>query len=242
MSMIFPGMDPYLEDNRFWSGLHASLIVYIRDILQPRLRPRYIAAIEERVFVEGPDREIRPDVMILKSRKSRGSRCVAVMEADAPVEVRVPIEPTHESYVTILDLRAGQRVVTVIEVVSPTNKYAGPGRNSYLAKQHEVLTSDVHLVEIDLLRQGPHVLAVPEHVARERASFEYLTSVNRSEGFRETFELYPTNLRDRLPRVRIPLADDDPMSCLTSRRSCRKPMMRGVTAISSITLARVYRP
>ena len=209
MSTIFPGMDPYLEDGRFWSGVHSRLIVYIADSIGPRLGSRYVAAIEERVFVEGPERGIRPDVMIRKARPGRTSGGVAVMEADAPVRVRVPVEPTHETYVAILDLRAGQRVVTVIEVVSLTNKYAGPGRESYLAKQREVLTSDVHLVEIDLLRQGPHVLAVPELVARERTTYDYLTCVNRSEGLRETFELYPTHLRDRLPRVRIPLADDD---------------------------------
>lgn len=212
MSMIFPGMDPYLEDKQIWPGVHSSLIVYIRDRLQPKLRPRYVAAIEERVYVEGPDRSIRPDVMVLETRPRREGGGVAVleMEVDAPVKVRIPVEPIHETYIAILDLRAGQRIVTIIEVVSPTNKYAGPGRESYLAKQLEVLKSDVHLVEIDLLRQGPHVLAVPEFAARERTVYDYLTCVNRSEGMRDLFELYPSRLRDRLPRVRIPLADDDP--------------------------------
>lgn len=212
MSMIFPGMDPYLEDGRLWSGVHSRLVIYIADALWPKLRPRYVAAVEERVYVEGPDRGIRPDVTVRETRPQRGGGGVAVleMEVDAPVKVRIPVEPIHETYIAILDLRAGQRIVTIIEVVSPTNKYAGPGRESYLAKQHEVLTSDVHLVEIDLLRQGPHVLAVPESAARERTVYDYLTCVNRSEGMRDLFELYPSRLRDRLPRVRIPLADDDP--------------------------------
>lgn len=54
MDMIFPGMDPYLEVPELWPGFHNSWIVYIRDYLRPLLRPRYIAAIEERVFVQGP--------------------------------------------------------------------------------------------------------------------------------------------------------------------------------------------
>lgn len=210
MSMIFPGMDPYLEDPELWLGVHNRLVVYIADALGPQLRPRYVAAIEERVYVEGPDRKTRPDVSIRQARPKRQGGGVATLEADAPVIVRAPVEPVHESYVAILDLHAGQRVVTVIEVVSPTNKYAGPGRESYLAKQGEVLSSDVHLVEIDLLRTGPHVLAVPELLVRERGHYHYLTCVNRAEGLRDAYELYPRRLRDRLPRVRIPLADDDP--------------------------------
>ena len=52
--------------------------------------------------------------------------------------------------------------MTLIELVSPTNKFAGPGRNSYLAKQQETLAHDCHLVEIDLLRRGKHVLSLPK--------------------------------------------------------------------------------
>jgi hypothetical protein len=210
--MIFPGMDPYLEDARLWPGVHSRLIVYTADALRPQLGRRYVATIEERVYVEGPDRQTRPDVSIRQQRPERTSASVAVleMEADAPVIVRAPVEPIHETYIAILDLRAGQRVVTVLEVVSPTNKYSGPGRESYLAKQHEVLSSDVHLVEIDLLRTGPHVLAVPEHLARSRGHYDYITCVNRSVGLRDAYELYLRRLSDRLPRIRIPLADNDP--------------------------------
>lgn len=47
-------MDPYLEDPQVWSDVHASFIVYLREYLRPLLQPRYIIAIESRVFVEGP--------------------------------------------------------------------------------------------------------------------------------------------------------------------------------------------
>jgi hypothetical protein len=171
VTMIFPGMDPYLEDPLIWNGVHAALIVYIRDFLRPLLRPRYLAAIEQRVFVEGPDRDIHPDVWLRQSRARLGEQAVAVAEADTPCVVEVPDLEIREAYINILDRQSGQRVVTVIEVVSPTNKYAGPGRDSYTAKQKEVRRSNTHLVEIDLLRLGPHVLAVPEWVARGRYTY-----------------------------------------------------------------------
>jgi hypothetical protein len=210
MPMIFPGMDPYLEDPQLWPGVHSALVVYLRDQLQPLLRPRYVAAIEERVFVEGPDRQIAPDVWLRRSETAVEARQIEPADADAPVVVQVPELEMHESYIEILDRHSGQSVVTVIGVVSPSNKFPGPGRDRYLAKQREVRKSTAHLVEIDLLRTGHHVVAVPEWVARGRGPYEYLISTNRAGGLRDLFDLYPRRLRERLPRIRIPLADDDP--------------------------------
>lgn len=64
-----------------------------------------------------------------------------------PVEVR-------EKYLVIRKLHSAE-VVTVIEVLSPSNKRAGSeGREEYLAKREEVLQSRTNLVELDLLRGG----------------------------------------------------------------------------------------
>jgi hypothetical protein len=209
MSMIFPGMDPYLELAELWPGLHNRLIVYIADQLQPLLRPRYIAGIEERVFVQAPqEREFIPDVLVKQRDEPQGG--VAVVEADAAVEIEVPGPELHESYLTILDRQSHRRVVTVLEILSPTNKYAGPGRDSYLAKQREVLASQTHLVEIDLLRRGPHVLAIPEGEVEQLRSYDYLVCVNRAVYRRGRYRLNPWRLRQRLPKIAVPLAVGDP--------------------------------
>lgn len=219
MSMLFPGMDPYWEDPAIWPGVHGRLVVYLADQLQPRLRPHYVAAVEERVYIEAsPSRQVVPDVSIRRPREPEpeheGGMAVAgevaVAEGDEPALVEVDLLEIHESYVAILDLRSGQKIVTVIEVVSPSNKAPGPGRASYEAKQREVLGSTAHLVEIDLLRTGQHVLAVPEWLARGSGYYDDLVCVNRAHGMRNRYELYLRGLRQRLPRVRIPLAGSDP--------------------------------
>lgn len=211
MSMIFPGMDPYLEVAELWPGFHNILLVNILNFLRPLIQPRYIAAVEERVFVQGsPNRQFLPDVLLKQGRRPRPGGATAVLEADEEVLAELPPEEMHEPYLEILDRHSGQRVVTVLEVVSPSNKYAGPGRDSYLAKQSEVLRSQTHLIEIDLLRRGPHVLTVPEWLARQKASYDYLVCLNRAEGGRSRYGLYPWLLRQRLPRIRVPLADGDP--------------------------------
>ncbi len=226
--MIFPGMDPYLENPAIWSGVHNAFIVYLRDQLQPRLRPRYVTSIEERVYVErqewdrdeamNRDRSIVPDASIRRRRPEPfgGGGAVALTEpmADEPLLVADPRLEIHEAYLTILDRKSGQEVVTVIELLNPTNKARGQGRESYLAKQTEVLASRSHLVEIDLLRSGTHTLAVGEEAASRAAPRDSLVCVSRAGGWRDEFELYPRRLRDRLPRIRIPLAQGDPDTVL----------------------------
>src|SRR5208283_3946651 len=104
MSMIFPGMDPYLENPQFWPGLHNSLIIYLRNQLQPLLRPRYVAKIEERVYVEGPEQQYVPDVWIKQTTRPRPSGSAAVAEMEKPLIVQSLGPEIHESYVEILDL------------------------------------------------------------------------------------------------------------------------------------------
>jgi hypothetical protein len=212
MAMIFPGMDPYLENPQVFPGIHGPMAVYLRDQLTPRIRPRYVASVGERVYVEGLEsRPIGPDVWIRQSSRKNGDLARAeVAVLDEPALIEVPDIEVRELYIEILDRESGMRVVTVIELVSPSNKYAGPGRDKYVAKQQEVLQSDSHLVEIDLLRFGPHVLAVPEARVAGRFKYDYLVSVNRAAARRNQFEVYPRTVRQPLPWIRVPLAGDDP--------------------------------
>jgi len=210
--MIFPGMDPYLEDPVGWPSIHSRLMVYLADQLQSSLGDRYIADVQERVYVEGPDRSIVPDVGLRQPTPTPAPAPggqLATLEADAPDVEEVPELEIHETFIAIVDPKSGNEVVTVIEVVSPTNKYAGPGREMYIKKQTEIRQSKTHLIEIDLLRAGPHVLAVPEWLARRHGHYHYLTSVNRAVETRRRFELYRRTLRQQLPRLRVPLASGD---------------------------------
>lgn len=211
MAMIFPGMDPYLEDPAIWPGVHASFIIYLRDALQPTLADRYVAAVEERVYLEKPSGESRtiiPDVSLRTARDWESGGGAAVLEMDAPVVLEEEPVEVREPYIQLLDLHSGQKIVTVIELLSPANKRRGEGRNTYVRKQSEVRYSDAHLVEIDLLRDGDHTLAVDEAVARRRTRFDYAVCVHRAKSLAR-FEFYPCGLRHRLPRIRVPLAEGD---------------------------------
>ena len=181
--------------------------------------PPYYAGIASRVWIEPTHRRIGPDVKVLHPPPVNGGRAgsagggvaVAEVERAEAVVVRVDIEETRETYLEIYAEPGGRRVVTTIEVLSPANKTpAGHGRTPYLQKQREVLESQVHLVEIDLLRAGLHTTAVPLEAAVAAAgSFDYHVCVHRWDR-PNLYYVYPIRLQGRLPRVTVPLLSEDP--------------------------------
>lgn len=211
MGNPFPGMNPYLESRRHWSDFHASLMTYIRNALQPMIRPRYVARLEERLYVEESRREIQPAAVILRTQQPASATAVLQAPYAPPQVLHVEEELHTETYVQILDREQGLRLVTVIEVISPTNKELNTkGRELYLRKQSEILKSDVHLVELDLLRGGEYTLAPPRHKVVERFGerWHYLLSISRADD-PHNFWLYPLTIRDRLPVIPVPLAIGD---------------------------------
>ena len=144
MSMIFPGMDPYLEHRRFWPAVHNRFIIYISDALQDVLPSRYVAGVNERVFFEiedSPRHRIVPDVNITRepfpAPNEGGVAVIEEVETDAPMVVEAPELEVHESYVTIIDMNSDRKIVTIIELLSPSNKQPGAGRESYRDKQRD---------------------------------------------------------------------------------------------------------
>ncbi|MBI3467685.1 MAG: DUF4058 family protein [Planctomycetes bacterium] len=213
MASPFPGMDPYLE--RFWRDFHASLIVYARDQLQGVLPRDLRARIDERLFLELPDtrdRSTYPDIAIVERPRERARKAVSTLGEIAvaePLRIRVPDEEATQGYIEIIDIASGRRVVTAIEVLSPSNKVPGPGKDLYQQKQQECLKGRVNLVEIDLLRSGPWVLSVPEDSVPESHRTTYRVCVFRARaGW--LGEVYRVPLRERLPVIGIPLRANDP--------------------------------
>ena len=211
MPSPFPGMDPYLEAH--WGDVHQSLITYARDQLQSRLPVDLRARVEERLFVElpdGPGRSIYPDVHIVeRPYREQDSGSVAVAEPAAePLVIRFPDEEVTESYIEILDVRSGYRVVTAIEFVSLANKMPGPGRDSYLRKQKELRAARANSVEIDLLRAGESVLAIAPYNTPPEYRTTYRVCVWRAAD-PLAYEIYRAPLQERLPSIRIPLRPTD---------------------------------
>jgi hypothetical protein len=218
MPSPFPGMDPFLEHPTIFPGLHDGLVAYLREALQARLPEPYYAEIGNRAWVEVSARTIGPDVEVLHRRgpsgeeSSPGGRvAVAPPPRSEPVLVTVPHDEQREPFLQILSSMEGETIITIVEVLSLTNKTPGErGRELYLRKQREVLDSSINLVEIDLLRAGLHTTAVPKDRAVARAgSFDYHVSIHRGDNIEDYF-VYPIQLDQPLPEIAIPLKPGDP--------------------------------
>lgn len=207
-------MDPYLE--QYWGDVHHALCTYSRDLLRRALPPGLIARIDERTIIEddsGANRTIIPDVRVVERGTGGVAVALSAVAVAEPLLIEAADEPVVEGFVQIIDTRQGGRVITVIEFTSPANKIGTVGREAYLQKQRELVSGGVNLVEIDLIRSGPWVLRVPEFRIPSRRRGMYHVCVSR--GARPSrFEVYPIQLQDRLPAIRIPLRETDPDAVL----------------------------
>lgn len=223
MPSPFPGMDPYLEHPDVFAGLHDGIIAYLRESLQPTLPPPYYADIGRRAWIEVSERYIGPDVNVLRTRSGEarkkdgnGGVATATRTAIRPLVIHVPHDEQRELFVEVYAGRGkNRRLVTSIEVLSPSNKKPGEeGRNLYLRKQRELLGSKVHLVEIDLLRGGEHTTTVPyQRLFATAGPFDYHVCVHHFDNLEDYF-VYPIQLADPLPTVSIPLLPGDGAVCL----------------------------
>ena len=206
MKSPFPGMDPYLEG--YWPDVHSRLVVLASNALQPQLPDGLFARIEEGLTIDAEDEphRFRADVLVANvwpgDTASEQEGGVALVEPD---EYRT-IEQEVLRRVEIIDVRGGGHVVTVLEIPSPSNK--GEGRESYRFQQRSYRDAGIHRVEIDLLRRGAHVLAVPlEEIPMHKVT-PYAVCVTRG-GKRGAFWVWHIGLMQRLPAIRIPLRPGD---------------------------------
>jgi hypothetical protein len=202
----FPGVDPYLE--RHWPSVHTQLVSGASRALN-RLLPRdLVARPEERTSI-GLDEEsnflhrVVPDARIFEFSESDAAVAATLT---APFKLVLESDPGIERYLKILNA-ADERLITVIEFVSPANKI-GEGADAYLAKRNELIEGGVHVVEIDLVRRGNwRRLLSPHHVPPEAVA-EFRASV-RLAGQPAAVYLFPVSLRLPVPSIPIPLRKQD---------------------------------
>lgn len=211
MPSPFPGMDPYLEDPELWPDVHHGLISGIQAALNPALVPRYVARVELRIYVsdqDDPGRDRVPDVRIEKSPRRKGAKKAKPTEALAIAEpLQIPFLPDEEVEEARLEIRhrESKALVAVLEVLSPSNKIRGSeGRKSFLDKRREILASEAHWIEIDLLRAGEPTLA---RLAREDC--DYRIVVSRCNDSSNYAKFWPVNVRQPLPVIGVPLRGKD---------------------------------
>ncbi|HTE20381.1 MAG TPA: DUF4058 family protein [Armatimonadota bacterium] len=202
MPSPFPGMDPYLERPAKWPNVHQWIVFGLAEALGQVLPDHYYVSIEERLSIADlPDRGAtkRPDATVIDTGGPPPAGAgVALLERGVAVLVPQP-ETLRESYLQVVDLRAGEEAVTILELLSPSNKRRGAGREKYLEKRSLVFSQPLNLVEIDLLRAGERmpVEGVPHDYA-------YSLLLCRAAELPRAV-LLPFGVREPIPRFPLPL-------------------------------------
>lgn len=133
------------------------------------------------------------------ARGARGAGAALV----APATVTIPrLRKRKVGYLEVVDA-GNKKVVTVIELLSPSNKYAGEDRESYLTKRRELFATRVNLIELDFLRGGPRL------PLNGLPTCSYYAMVSRPPA-RPKADIWPINLRNPLPSIPVPLREGEP--------------------------------
>jgi len=210
----FPGMNPYLERPGEWQSFHTQFIVDLTRALVPSLGDRYEARTEQTLFIHEPPAsrrvlgraDVGASIGAAAAHTSGGVGVGAAAVAGvAPLSVDLAgaLEVVRHRRI-VIRTAAGDRVVTVIELLSPSNKLDAADRAQYLLKRRELAGAGVHVVQLDLLRAGPRLLA-----GEPPPPCAYCVTLARAERH-PIVDLWPVGLRDRLPTVPVPLLWPDP--------------------------------
>jgi hypothetical protein len=219
MKSPFSGMDPYIEARRLWGDFHDELIVEIKRAVGTALPRGYVARIGSRSYIvlteseEKDERHFEPDIKVTAARGSKrrpargsGNASTAVEDAGA-VSLRAFIEEDfEESFIDIYEVEEGEhRLVTSIEILSPSNKVRGSkGWKKYLRKRQALLLGKANLVEIDLLRGGTRMPMLDPW-----PDSPYYLLVAREEKAPRC-RVWPAYFDRPLPTVPVPLSKPDP--------------------------------
>lgn len=207
----FPGINPFFEQQ--WRGAHTALIMYLRDALQDKLPPDLIASPEEEVVTIGAGKSpatYRPDVQVREPWTLKEPGATEMTANRPPIlatePLRVFVEDEIERWLEIRD--ATGRLITVVELLSPTKKLEASDRDRYLRKTRSFMSAGANLVEIDLVRQGAWIFPQLIRDVLRRIGACYGICVIRAARPGE-YEVYPIRLRERLPAIRVPLRPTD---------------------------------
>jgi hypothetical protein len=228
MPSPFPGMDPYLEHPGIWPDFHNALATHLRDALNRTLPAPYYALMETReelgLMGEPSSRVVIPDVLVSAHPSATGASnggvatviSAARTEVSPRIEFEIDSERVQLNSVEIRDAHFGHEIVTLIEILSPSNKLGGADREKYLQKRREILASPSSLIEIDLLREGErawteadYAIALQELIPRP----DYLITVNRgwkrAELARLNYQVFSISVQQTLPAIPVPLRKPD---------------------------------
>jgi Protein of unknown function (DUF4058) len=236
MENPYAGVNPHLnselqtpgseeEGPAIWHTFHTDHVTHIADFLNMQLPPRYVARSEQSLQVRTLDfesgatqiRRPEPDVSIYQRRTgaSRSTLSPSIVPTwEETLEGTMDFDEHFIPSVVIRDLQTNRklgRVVSRIELLSPSNKPPYSGYELYRKGRNEALYSGTPLIEVDYLHELPAALLKYPLYPSNPDAHAYAIIVNdprpsiskgKAKGFGFDVDM-------PFPKINIPLSDEE---------------------------------
>lgn len=144
-----------------WHAFHLSWIAEIQLALNGGLLPPdYYAQAEQIAGPMGPDVLALQEIVIPSAGPASPERNGGLALATAPPKARVVVEGEMDDYVLkrrtlVIRHSSGDRIIALLEIVSPGNKSSRHAIRSFVEKAVEALYRGFHLLIVDLFPANP---------------------------------------------------------------------------------------
>lgn len=231
---LFAGVNPYLqsflqtpgthEEPSFWRSFHGQFIVILNQRINEHLPSGYRAMNERSLQIWGEadggvQRQMRiPDVSVYQ--RLSVSQPPTMQNLTVLPTWEVAIETTFDEaqlfgdavliYQNVESKILG-RLVTRIELLSPSNKEGGEHSGNYRKSREEVLKSLIPLLEIDFLHESiPPIYNIPLYpYSQDSSPYNILVNDPRPNVKLGKTRGFGAKVHQSLSEIPIPLADED---------------------------------
>ncbi|MBC7871919.1 MAG: DUF4058 family protein [Chitinophagaceae bacterium] len=207
-----------------WHSFHNFHIAQIVIGLNAQLPDHYIALDEQSLQTRGIDvggfeeKSIKtPDVDIFQRKavdvKGGAMTVLAPTWEAALIEVmQEPIRQPRAALIReLLPQRKVGRIVSRIELLSPSNKPSGSKYQTYVDKRTEAIQSEIPLIEIDYLHEQPPILSELPRYLKITGAYPYgiIVTDSRPDWYAGSVKVYGFSVAAPIAQFLLPLAAEE---------------------------------
>lgn len=199
----FPGqIDPWAEQGWFFHQIHGGMISELLKQIQDPLMDRELIAAREASLQIGE--ATQPDVIISLAHERPPKRILSYpvlaeqLLLDPGIAIELPEPELDAIYITD---QVGGRIITIIEIISPSNKADAKDEGRYMQRRDTlVYDRGVHVVEVDLTRSIKRLLR-----SQETRNYPYHIAIHMPY---ERTRMIGIDWASPIPTFALPLRDD----------------------------------
>jgi len=215
----FMGINPLLHEilltDTGWKAFHNLFLGECYKAIQARLiNTPYIADLEDTLKIQHLGETFQryyPDLLISTKDFSDLNRSIAPQGMTMTISDVLTFDDSEPEPMMLVISKTGGDPITVIELLSPSNKLPFRDYYQYRSKREMILSAGIAFVEFDFIHNQPPTLRYADYSKSEKRASPFHVTVliptpNIEIGVAQAFHF---GILDFLPTVSIPLLNSD---------------------------------